>query len=242
MAQNVPRSLTQTASSDDHHDGRHPDAQPIRIVIADELPIFRDGLRLLLGTDARLQVVGGADVSPAADRLVHDFQPEILLLGYLSSATPAIQMLERLDSSGLSVRTILLVRSADAPDIVEALRIGARGVVARDSAADLLFKSIDAVMAGRYWIGRECAAGDALENVRRLERTPGDARFGLTRRELEMVRGIVNGETNREIAVRLAISENTVKRHIMNVFNKVGCSSRVELALFAAYHGLLQDA
>ena len=151
-------------------------------------------------------------------------------------------MLTRLAASAVSVRTILLVKTIVTSEITEAMHLGARGVVARDSAPDLLFKSIDAVMAGRYWIGCECASGDAFANARRLEHAPGDAqRFGLTHRELEVVRGIVNGETNGEIAARLAITDNTVKRHITNVFNKVGCSSRVELALFAAYHGVLRD-
>ena len=239
----MARSLSQNASSEDLRAGRRSDAKAVRIVIADELPIFRDGLRLLLGNDARLQVVGGTDVGPAADRLVRDLQPDILLLGYLSSGISAVEMLKGLAASGVSVRTILLVRSIDAPEIVEALHVGACGVLARHSAADLLFKSIDAVMAGQYWIGRECAARNALDNARRLKHAPGDdaQRFGLTRRELEMVHGIVNGETNREIAARLEISDNTVKRHIVNVFDKVGCSSRVELAVFAAHHRLLRD-
>ena len=151
-------------------------------------------------------------------------------------------MLKRLAASGVSVRTILLVKAVDTLVISQALHFGAYGVVARDATADLLFKSIDAVLAGHYWIGRECALGEALANLRRLERVPDAAkRFGLTRRELQIVRAIVNGETNREVAARLGISENTVKRHIVHIFNKVGCSNRVELALFAAYHGLLSD-
>jgi DNA-binding NarL/FixJ family response regulator len=224
------------------NDDRQATAPPIRVIIVDELPIFRDGLRFLLGTDTRLKVVGGADLGPAADALVRDLRADILLLGYVSSGISAVEMLKRLSASVVSVRTILLVKSIDTPEIVEALHFGARGVLVRDSAPELLFKSIDAVMRGRYWIGRECAAADALELVRRLDHTPEDIRrFGLTHRQLQIVRGIVNGETNRGIATRLGISENTVKRHILHVFNKVGCSSRVELALFAAYHGLVRD-
>ena len=232
----MARSRTQDTSGDD------PNARSVRIVIADALPIFRDGLQLLLGTDARLQIVARVDLGPAADALVRDLQPDILLLGCLSSGAPAVEMLKRLAASGVSVRTILLVKAVDTLVISQALHFGAYGVVARDATADLLFKSIDAVLAGHYWIGRECALGEALANVRRLERVPDAAkRFGLTRRELQIVRAIVNGETNREIAGRLGISENTVKRHIVHIFNKVGCSNRVELALFAAYHGLLSD-
>ena len=224
------------------HDEGHAAKQPIRVVIADELPIFRDGLRLLLKADARLRIVGGGDIGAAAEDLVRQLRPDILLLGYVSSGIPAVEMLKRLTRAGVPVRAILLVKSIDTPEIVEAMHFGESGVVMRDSAPELILKSIDAVMSGRYWIGGECTAADALDAVRRLENTSDGARhFGLTHRELQIVHGIVNGETNREIAVRLGISENTVKRHIAHVFNKVGCSSRVELALFAAYHGLLRD-
>jgi two-component system nitrate/nitrite response regulator NarL len=150
--------------------------------------------------------------------------------------------LKRLAATSLSIRTILLVRSINTPEIVDALRFGAFGIVARDSTAESLFESIEAVTAGVYWIGHERAVGDVPAMVRRLEHARNDAmRFGLTRRELEVVRGVVNGGTNREIATRLAISENTVKRHIVNVFNKLGASNRVELALFALYHRLIDD-
>jgi len=218
------------------------DRQPVRIVIADELPIFRDGLRLLLATDARLQIVGAVGVGAIADRFVRDLQPDVLLLGCSSSGAPAVEMLRRFAAAGVAVRTILIVASIAAPEVVAALQLGARGVLERHSAPELLFQGIDAVAAGHFWIGDECAAADAPALVRRLQHAPADApRLGLTAREREIVRAVVNGETNREIAERLAISDNTVKRHIMNIFDKVGCSKRVELALFAAHHRLLGD-
>ena len=94
--------------------------------------------------------------------------------------------------------------------------------------------------AGRYWIGLEAAVGDIPAMLKRFEHARNEAlKFGLTRRELEVVRGVVTGESNHEIAARLRIADNTVKRHMANVFNKVGASSRVELALFAVYHRLL---
>jgi DNA-binding NarL/FixJ family response regulator len=215
--------------------------QPVRILIVDELQIFRDGLRLLLASDVRLQVVGDAGAEPAATALVRELRPDILLLGSLPSDAGQLDMLKRLAAAGLPVRTILLVKSIDAPDIVEALRFGARGVVPKDSGAESLLDSLEAVAAGLYWIGERVAA-DLPAMIRRFEHARNDAiRFGLTRREVEVVRGVVTGESNRQIAARLRISDNTVKRHLVNVYNKVGASTRVELALFAVYHRLIDD-
>jgi two-component system, NarL family, nitrate/nitrite response regulator NarL len=216
--------------------------QPVRVLIVDDLPIFRDGLRLLLAADARLQIVADTAGESTAAALVRALHPDVLLLGSVSAEGGPIGMLKRLAAAHLCVRTILLVTSINTPEILDALQFGARGVVARDSAAESVFESIDAVSAGAYWIGHERATGDVPAMIRRLEHARNDAsRFGLTRRELEVIRGVVTGETNHQLAARLSISENTVKRHLVNVFDKVGASTRVELALFAVYHRLLHD-
>jgi DNA-binding NarL/FixJ family response regulator len=215
---------------------------PVRILIVDELQIFRDGLRVLLASDARLVVVADAAGEQAATALVRDLRPHILLLGSLPADSAPLDMLRRLAAADLSVRTILLVKSINAPEIVTAFQFGARGVVPRDSPAASLFESIDAVSAGVYWIGHERVAADVPAVIRRFEHARNDTvRFGLTRREVEVVRGVVTGESNHQIAARLRITDNTVKRHLVNVFNKVGASNRVELALFAVYHRLIDD-
>jgi DNA-binding NarL/FixJ family response regulator len=216
--------------------------QPVRVVIAHELPIFREGLRLLLTSDPRLQVIGHTGIGAAAADLVRELQPDVLVLGCSSSDTASIDMLHQLVAAGVSVRTILLVKSIDAPEIADALRTGVRGVVARDAEADLVVKSIDAVIAGECWIGHERTAADPAALIRRFEQARLDAQpFRLTPRELAIVRRVINGDTNAEIAAVLEISENTVKRHLMNIFNKTGTSSRVELALFASDRRLLGD-
>ena len=215
-----------------------PALSPIRIVIADDHPIFRDGLRRLLETVPRLQIVG---VSHAHDALalVQRLRPDVLLIGGSAPASTLLESLGSLTHAGVSVRVILLTRSVDAPEVSAALRFGAHGVLPNDMTPDALFKSIESVAAGHCWVGRERVAN--LETaVRRL----GDTRrrtkaFGLTPRELEIVRAVMNGETNKGIAKRFSISENTVKRHLTHIFNKVGASTRVELALFAAHHQLI---
>jgi two-component system nitrate/nitrite response regulator NarL len=222
------------------HPLRQP-AAPVRIVIADDYAIFRDGLRRLLETDPGLQIVGEAGVGSAVVALVRAVEPHILLLGPAAAIGPASETLRQLAECGLAVRTILLVRAIDTAEVTDALRFGACGVLSKDSAADVLFESIESVMGGHYWVGHERAL-DIVASVRRLAAARRQAQmFGLTRREQEIVRAVIDGDTNKEIARRLSISENTVKRHLMHIFNKVGASSRIELALFAGHHRLLEN-
>ena len=213
----------------------------VRIVVADEQPIFRDGLRRLLETKPALRIVGEARNAHEAAALVSALNPDILLLSLTASAPFPLEALEQLSAAGVLVRTILLTGSVDTPEVMTAaIQLGACGVVPKDSGTDVLFKSIESVMAGNYWVGRECVS-NVPASVRRLETTRRRSRaFGLTRRELEILRSVLSGETNRQIAHGFSISENTVKRHLSHIFDKVGASNRVELARFAAHHRLLE--
>ena len=212
-----------------------PDSQrPIQVVIADGRPIFRDGLRRLLQTEPRLRIVG--EIGPGCDAasVVRDLRPDILLVDFAPQTT--FETLKSLAESGEAVRTIILAEGVDGADLSKALELGARGVVLKDSAADVLFKSIHSVLAGQYWIASDSVV-DVPAGLRKLDVELRRRRvFGLTPRELEIVRMVVGGCTNKEIGVKLAIGENTVKSHLTHIFNKVGASSRVELALFAKHH------
>jgi len=212
----------------------------VRIVIADPSPIFRDGLRRLLAADARLVPIADTALDSLVPTLVAAPQPDVLLLGAASAGNLWADSLQAIAAAGIVVRTILLAASIDLPQVTTALESGASAVVAKDSTAELLFKSIDAVMAGICWIGAEPASRSVAASVRRLDHARRHAKsFGLTRRELDIIRAVLDGDTNREIGKRLSISENTVKRHLMHTYNKMVVSSRVELALFAAHHRIL---
>ena len=215
-----------------------PRREPVRILIADEHPIFRDGLRRLLETRADLQIVGETGDGLNAVALIRDLMPDILLLGLSAPGSAGLDVVRTTAAMG-SVNTILLTGSVDTPEVADAFELGARGVVPKDAAVEALFRSIDSVMDGRYWIGDK-PVSNVAGSLRKLNVARRRAKaFGLTRRELEIVAAIVNGQTNKQIAQQSSISQSTVKRHITHIFDKLGASNRIEVALFAAHHRLL---
>jgi DNA-binding NarL/FixJ family response regulator len=217
-------------------------SQPIRILIADDHPIFRDGLRRLLEAEPGLKVIGEAQDGAEAVRLTRQLRPDILLLDLAMPRHPGLEALRDLSvGSGNGVRVILLTAAAEKHQIVEALQLGARGVVLKDSATQLLLKSIHTVMTGEYWVGRE-SVSNLVQYLRTLVQSSGEEsrqkKFGLTPRELEIVSAVVAGYSNKEIAEYFKISEDTVKHHLSNIFDKLGVSTRLELALFAVNQAL----
>jgi two-component system, NarL family, nitrate/nitrite response regulator NarL len=210
-----------------------------RIVIAGEHPIFRHGLRRLIEAEPGFCIISEIGEGTGAVSLVRELAPDILLLGLTQSNGIALEIIRELAAGSASTRTIVLTNRVDSPDVMAALQLGARGVVPKDSAPDLLFNSIRSVMAGNYWLGQEQLSA-VVTNLRKFEAARRHSKaFGLTRREIDIVRAVVSGYTNKEIAERSSITENTVKSHLTHIFNKLGASNRVELALFAAHHRLL---
>src|SRR5579864_4581771 len=221
-------------------------SQPVRIVIADDHPIFRDGLRRLLEAEPDLKVMGEASDGAEAVKLARTLKPDILLLDLAMPKHPGLEALRDLSTGAgtpgaTPVRVILLTAAAEKSQIVEALQLGARGVVLKDSATQLLLKAIHTVMSGEYWVGRE-SVSNLVQYLRTLMQSSHDEarqkKFGLTPRELEIVSAVVAGYSNKEIAEYFKISEDTVKHHLSNIFDKLGVSTRLELALFAVNQAL----
>ncbi len=219
-------------------------AARIRILVADDHPILREGLRRLLEAEPDFCVVGEAADGADALRLAQALQPDILILDLsMPKGVSGLETLRELGGLATPVRTIVLAAIIENEQIVEALKLGARGVVLKETATELLFKAIRKVMAGQYWVGMESVA-DLVESLRRLVAPSGAALqkpFGLSARELEIVAAAVAGHSNREIARKLSLSEETVKHHLTHIFDKLGVSNRVELVLFAVRQRLVAN-
>jgi DNA-binding NarL/FixJ family response regulator len=204
------------------------DTQRIRIVIADDHAIFRDGLRRLLATQEDFQVIGEASDGKEAIAIATDLRPDVLLLDLAMPRVPGMEVLRELAHQEVAVRTILLTAAIQPFAVTSALQLGARGIVLKASPPEMLLKSIRSVCEGQFWVGSE----PITAWTRTGQASSGG--FGLTSREIEIISAIREGSSNREIASKLAISEETVKRHLSNIYAKLGVSSRLELAVLAS--------
>jgi len=200
----------------------------IRIVIADDHAIFRDGLRRLLATQEDFRIIGEASDGKEAIALANELRPDVLLLDLAMPRVPGMEVLRELAHQDIAVRTILLTAAIQPFAVTSALQLGARGIVLKASPPELLLKSIRAVHEGQFWVGSEAVTAWARTGQ------PSTSGFGLTTREIEISSAIKEGNSNREIASKLAISEETVKRHLSNIYAKLGVSSRLELAVLAS--------
>jgi len=189
-------------------------------------------------------VIGEATTGTEALDLVNDLRPDVLLLDISMPRLTGLEVLRRLSKQTTApLRTILLTASVEKSEIIEALLLGAHGIVPKQSASRMLFKSIRTVMAGEFWVSRDMVS-DLVETLRGPSNggAAGTKTMGLTRRELEVIAAVVEGQVNKDIAQTFHISEYTVKHHLTRIFDKLGVSNRVELAMFAVNHELVKLA
>lgn len=222
-----------------------PEPQPpVRIVLADDHPIFRDGLRTLLEAEPGFEVVGEAADAAGTVRCVTEKRPDLLLLDLSMPGGGGLAVLSDLADAGQAVRTVMLTAAIDRHETAQALQFGARGVILKDTATAMLYKCIRAVMSGEYWVGHEKAL-DLVQDLLQATRTDADVPTPATRltpRELQIVAAIVEGATNKDISGQFGLSEQTVKNHLSHIFDKLGVANRLELALYAVHHRLLVSA
>jgi two-component system nitrate/nitrite response regulator NarL len=212
---------------------------PVRILIADDHPIFCAGLRRLLEVEPDFDIVGEARDGAEAVELVTVLRPDLVLLDLAMPRMEGIDVINELTRRAIGSRLILLTASISRQRIVEALRLGAHGVVMKEAASDLLFRAIRAVMGGQTWVGREMVA-DLVHYMRGQLSATDRRKFGLTPREQQVVAAVVSGLTNKDIARQFSISEDTIKHHVSHIFDKLGVSNRLELALVALEYELVE--
>jgi two-component system nitrate/nitrite response regulator NarL len=207
----------------------------IKILIADDHVIFRDGLGKLLDSDDELTVVGEAASGAECIKMLAKLKPDILLLDLRMPDKDGLAVLEEVNFDDVPTRVIVLTAAEDNREVIRAMRLGARGVVLKQSATEVLLKSIHRVHAGEIWLDNHMTA-EVINAFSVARAAPRGEKPLLSDREKEIVHLVVQGFRNKEIGLKLFISEQTVKNHLHNIFDKLGVSDRLELALYALHH------
>lgn len=216
---------------------------PIRVVISDDHPIVREGLRRLLALEPDINVVGEAADGESTLTIVGQLEPDILLLDLRMPGVDGLAALQRLQRVNKRTRVIVLTASEDKNEFVQAMKLGCSGIVLKQTAAELIVKSIRKVHAGEIWLDSHTTAAVMRQFASPAEPVPQGAarprdRSPLSQREREIVALVAQGYKNKEMAEKMFISEQTVKNHLHNIFDKLGVSDRLELALYAIHKGL----
>ncbi|HEX9945581.1 MAG TPA: response regulator transcription factor [Thermoanaerobaculia bacterium] len=209
---------------------------PIRVVVVDDHPIVLEGLERLFRREGDLEIVARCINAREALEAVRTHRPDILVLDLRLPGGSGLDVLDQMRRDGLPTRAVLLAGSINEEELVEALQLGARGVVLKEMAPELLVRCIRTVHAGGRWLENDFL-GRALESILEREGVARPGRLALSAREIEIVRLAATGHHNREIADALHITEGTVKVHLHNIYEKLGIEGRVELTLYARDHG-----
>ena len=214
--------------------------QAIRTLVADDHAIFRDGLRKLLSSTDDIAIIGEASNGADCIKMLAKLKPDILLLDLRMPDKDGLAVLEEVNFDSLPTRVIVLTAAEDDRDVIRAMRLGARGVVLKQSATDLLVKSIYRVHAGEIWLDNRITAEVMKAFAKSSDNGPRREKPLLSNREKQIVQLVAQGYRNKEMGEKLFISEQTVKNHLHNIFDKLGVSDRLELALYAIHHRLVE--
>ena len=225
---------------------------PARLLVVDHDPRIRHQLECLLDAEPGFAIVAQWVNGSDTVRLADQHRPDVLLLDLDLPGTASVTTLQRLTALPHTVRTLGLCARVQSDTILRMLDLGAHGVIDKHSPKEILFTSIRTVADGHYRVAPEHVAGliEALRTRKPLSDAQAQShdystnpkRFRLTPRELDIVAGVTLGESNKEIAERLSVKECTVKHHLSSVFDKVGVFSRLQLAVFAIHHHLVEIA
>ena len=212
-------------------------SDPIRILVADDHLIIRQCLRLILETEAGFELVGEAADGAEAVRLCADLHPAVVLMDLRMPGVDGLTAIDRLQAEQPQIAVIILTTFNEDDLMMRGLRAGAKGYLLKDTDRETLFNSIRAAARAETLLKQEIMA--RLLSKAGAMNTPVNVRTDLTERELEVLMRVAQGERSKEIAVRLGISERTVKAHLASIYNRLGVDSRAAAIAVAAQKGLL---
>ncbi len=209
----------------------------IRILIADDHPILRSGLRVLLGADPDLEVIGEAGSGEETLCLAEELRPDVILLDIGLPGESGIETVRRLKAQLPAVKVLFLTMHEEEGTLLEALNAGGDGYVIKRADEPEIIQAIRVVQRGDVYV-HPAMTRALLSQAETIERLPEPVE-PLTRREIDVLRLLTRGNTNRQIAELLTLSVRTIESHRANLMGKLGLSSRVELVTYAEEHGLL---
>jgi len=202
----------------------------IRIIIADDHTLLRQSLIAMLSTQPEFEVIGEAGTGQTAFELVQSYQPDVLLLDLFMPEHDGFDVLRMLERVGNPVGTLILTASENEMDYVQAVRLGAKGLVLKEEPPDKLFEAIRAVARGELAFSDDIAR-QVVHSISDVRKKASHGMERLSERERSIALLVARGMRNREIGTQLNISENTVKRHLKSIFSKTGARDRLELAV-----------
>ena len=216
-----------------------------RVVIVDDHTLFREGLRTILEMEEDIEVVADADNAEDIVELVWQTKPDVLLLDIRMPQGNGLDAIPAVLRISPRTQVLVLTASDEKDEHVRAFRLGAKGVVLKDSARQTLMQAIRTVCAGQVWVDPRMTGtlvGELAQLGSEAGSVTGRDESGLTERELEIVRLVASGYKNKEVGATLSISERTVKTHLTNIFQKLGLRDRVGLVMYALRRGLTRAA
>ena len=209
----------------------------IRILVADDHLIIRQGLRLILETEDGFELVGEASDGAEAVRLCSELKPDVVLMDLRMPGMDGLTAIEHLHIEQPGVAVVILTTFNEDDLMMRGLRAGAKGYLLKDTDRETLFNTIRAASRGETLLKPEIIAR-VLSKAGETSASAASS-TDLTERELEVLKGVAQGERSKEIAVRLGISERTVKAHLASIYNRLGVDSRAAAIAVAAQKGLL---
>lgn len=212
--------------------------EPIKVMIADDHSLIREGLRQLLEFDGSIKVVGEASNGEECLIKLEEFNPEVLLLDINMPEKNGIDVLKQMKSDQSQIKVLILTVHNELEYLISAVDIGVDGYILKDSESSELKKAIRVVRDGESYIQPKLIP--AMNNQLINRDADKDKIDSLTNRELEVLVQVANGMFNKEIATNLNISERTVKNHISNIFKKIDVSDRTQAAVFAIKNNIIK--
>jgi len=224
----------------------HSPSSTLKVLLIDDHAIVRAGLVMLLQSQKHIEVVGETGDANEALRIAAQAQPDIILLDVVLGDHDGLDLLPRLRKAADKARILILTGTQNQEVHQKAVRLGAMGLVNKETAAEVLLKAIEKINAGEIWFDR-MVMGDVLNEMARAgeDRSvdPEVAKINkLTEREREIIICIAEGLKNKQIAERMFISETTVRHHLTSVFTKLGVADRLELMIYAFRHKLVASS